>query len=162
MGFFTKDVAPASDASGGLSPLTRDRIKLALEAEEWSYSVDSDGDIGGGWEYGSFYFLTNGEQNELLCIRGAWRGQLEGADFVRAVEVCNSWNAEKFWPKTYARVDDEGAVRIHTEHNVDYEQGITDGQLRQQLICALNTSMVFFEQLNETFPETWEKYKPEG
>ena len=43
-------------------------------------------------------------------------------------------------------------MRIHTEHNVDYEQGITDGQLSQQLICAINTGMSFYEQLNDGVP----------
>ncbi|GAA1624232.1 YbjN domain-containing protein [Leucobacter chromiireducens] len=160
MGFFTKDSAPTAGGADGLAPLSKERIKAGLEREGWSYSVDSDGDIGGGWEYGSFFFFTNGEENELLCIRGSWRGQLPGTDFLQAVEFCNTWNAEKLWPKTYARRDDEGMVRIHTEHNVDYEQGITDGQLSQQLICAINTGMSFYEQLNEAFPEAWAQAKP--
>jgi len=161
MGFFTKDATAAPGGSEGLAPLSKDRIKAGLEREGWSYGVDSDGDIGGGWEYASFYFFVNGKDDELLCIRGTWRGQLDSVDLGKAVEICNDWNAEKLWPKTYARRDDEGVVRIHTEHNVDYEQGISDGQLSQQLLCAVNTGMSFFEHLNEHFPDVWEKFKPE-
>ncbi|MCW2287546.1 YbjN domain-containing protein [Leucobacter luti] len=161
MGFFTKDTTPVAGGPDGLAPLSKDRIKAALESEGWSYSVDSDGDIGGGWEYGSFYFFTNGEQGELLCIRGSWRGKLEASDMGLALQACNSWNAEKLWPKTYARPDEEGMIRIHTEHNVDYEQGITDGQLSQQLVCAINTGMSFYEHLNELFPAVWAEYKPQ-
>ncbi len=161
MGFFSKDAASAPGGDGGLAPLSKDRVKAGLEREGWSYGVDSDGDIGGGWEFASFYFFVNGKDDELLCIRGTWRGQLDSADLGKAIELCNNWNAEKLWPKTYARADEEGVVRLHTEHNVDYEQGITDGQLSQQLICAVNTGMSFFENLNENFPDVWEKYKPE-
>jgi len=161
MGFFTKDSTPVAGGADGLAPLSKERIKKGLEAQGWSYSVDGDGDIGGGWEYGSFYFFVNGKEDELLCIRGNWRGQLDGSEFAAAAQLCNAWNAEKLWPKTYARLDEEGNVRIHTEHNVDYEQGITDGQLEQQLVCAVNTGMSFFESVNEAYPEVWAKFKPE-
>lgn len=161
MGFFTKDTAPAGGAARALAPLSKDRIKAALEAAGWSYSVDSDGDIGGGWEYGSFFFFVNGNQDELLCVRGYWRGRLEETDYVRALELANEWNAEKLWPKTYIGRDDEGAVRVNTEHNVDYEPGLTDEQLAQHLLCTVNTSMAFFERVNEVFPEAWAKFKPE-
>lgn len=161
MGFFAKNSAPSAGGAG-LLPLSKDRIKAGLERAGWSYSVDSDGDIGGGWEYASFYFFANGDDNELFCIRGAWRGQLEPEQLGRALEICNAWNAEKLWPKTYARVDDEGMVRLHTEHNVDFEPGITDEQLSQQLLCAINTSMAFYEEVNEAYPEVWAKYNPEA
>ena len=161
MGFFTKDSTPSPDGTDGLAPLSKDRIKHGLEAQGWSYSVDSDGDIGGGWEYASFYFMLNGKEDELLCIRGNWRGQLVSDEFANIAMICNNWNAERLWPKVYARTDDEGIVRVHTEHNVDFEQGITDGQLGQQLQCAISTSMAFFEQVNEAYPEVWAKYKPE-
>ena len=57
MGFFTKDVIPAP---GGIVPLSKERIKAALEAQGWSYSVDADGDICGGWDYATFYFFVFG------------------------------------------------------------------------------------------------------
>lgn len=161
MGFFSKNGAPQLGGAG-LVPLTKDRIKAGLERAGWSYNVDSDGDIGGGWEYASFYFFATGDDNELMCVRGSWRGQLPGDQFGRALEICNDWNADKLWPKTYARVDDEGAVRLHTEHNVDFEQGLTDEQLSQQLLCAVNTSMAFYESVNEAFPEVWAQYNPEA
>ncbi|MBL3700082.1 YbjN domain-containing protein [Leucobacter luti] len=160
MSEFENDITPAFGGPDWLAPLSKERVMAGLAREGWEYSVDIDGDIGGGWEYGSFYFFINGEHDELLCVRGAWRGQLDGQDLGRALEVCNAWNAEKLWPKTYARADEEGMIRIHTEHNVDYEQGITDAQLSQQLICAVNTGMSFFEHLNEQFPAVWEQYRP--
>ncbi|UOQ58522.1 YbjN domain-containing protein [Leucobacter allii] len=162
MGFFTKDAAPTPGAAGSLAPLSKDRIKAALESAGWSYTVDGDGDIGGGWEYGSFYFFVNGSSDELLCVRGYWRGRLDEGDYLRALETANQWNAEKLWPKAYVARDDEGAVRLNTEHNVDYEHGLSDDQLMQHLVCTINTSMAFFEHVNETFPEAWAKVRPEA
>lgn len=159
MGFFTKD-APVPSAAGALQPLSKDRVKHALEAAGWSYNVDQDGDIGGGWEYGSFYFFVNGESDELLCVRGFWRGELTENDYANALEITNQWNREKLWPKTYVARDDEGKVRINSEHNVDYEHGLSDEQLTQHLLCVINTSMSFFEHVSEKFPEVWEKFKP--
>ncbi|CAG7609694.1 YbjN domain-containing protein [Leucobacter soli] len=161
MEFFMQDGVPVLAGTGGLAPLSKDRIKAALEREGWSYGVDGDGDIGGDWELATFFFFATGESDELLCIRGTWRGELELADFTRAVELCNTWNAEQIWPKAYTRFDDDGALHILTEHNVDYEQGITDGQLTQQLVCAVSTSIAFFEQVNEIFPEVWQRFRPE-
>ena len=160
MGFFTKDNVPA--ASEGLTPLSMDRIKAALDRAGWNYDIDDDGDLGGGWEYGIFYFFINGRSDEFLCVRGYWRGRLEESDYVKALEACNSWNTESIWPKTYVVRDDEGGIRLHVEHNVDYEHGLTDAQLDQHLLCAVNTGMAFFEKINEMFPEAWEKAKPEA
>lgn len=160
MAFFSKGQSPAPTSPEALAPLSKDRIKVALEAEQWSYSVDSDGDIGGGWEYASFYFFVNGDSDELLCIRGTWRGQLESDQLLPALEAANTWNSDKLWPKTYVRPDEDGMLRMHAELNIDFEQGVSDGQLRQQLLCMINTAMAYFEDLNERFPEVWEKYKP--
>jgi hypothetical protein len=161
MAFFTKDSAPGLDSSEQLQPLSKDRVKAALDRESWNYGVDEDGDIGGGWEAASFYFFVTGQNDELFCIRGAWRGKLEGSQFTRAIELCNEWNSQKLWPKTYARLDEEGMVRLHTEHNVDFEQGVSDGQISQQLLCAINTANAFYDTLNEAYPEVWNEYKPE-
>ncbi len=161
MGFFTKDPLPQQSTSGELSPLSKDRIKEALESQNWAYSVDSDGDIGGAWEYGFFYFFVTGKQEEILHVRGTWRAQLTEEDMAGVLSLCNAWSVEKLWPKVYCRLAD-GILRVHTEHNVDYEHGLTEQQLVQHLVCAVETSMSFFETLNEAYPEAWAEYKPEN
>ena len=105
--------------------------------------------------------MRNGKEDELLCIRVNWRGQLVADEFANSAMICNNSNVERLSPETYARVDYEGAVRVHTEHDLDFEQSITDWQLGQQLQCAISTGMAFFEQVNESCPEVWVKYKPE-
>lgn len=155
MGYFDSGVAAS------LPPLTSERVQSALSALDWNFRIDEDGDIGGGWEFGTFFFFLNGESDELLCVRGFWRGRLEPVDWLTALELCNEWNAEKIWPKAYAARDEEGYVRLNVEVNVDYEHGLTDEQLAQHLVCAVNTGMSFFEHLNARFPLIWEQYKPE-
>lgn len=162
MGFFTKDVTPEATTATGLPQISKERVKHALDRADWSYNVDSDGDIHGGWEPGWFYFLVQGQQEELFCVRGYWRAQLEASQYQEALEACNDWNRAKLWPKTHVGKDDEGNVRINVEHNVDYEHGVTDEQLSLHLLTVITTGLSFFKHLNETFPEAWEKCKPES
>ena len=72
MGFFTKDVIPAP---GGIVPLSKERIKAALEAQGWPSSVDADGDICGGWDYATFYFFVFGGFVALALIIKHWQNQ---------------------------------------------------------------------------------------
>ena len=150
MGFFTK---PGESAASVLEPLTKARIQAALESKGWTYKVDSDGDIGGGWEDGFFYFFTTGRQQEILLVRGTWYPTLPAADYEKAAEIANQWNLDKLWPKVYARRNDDGDVRLHGEHIVDYEHGLTDEQLLQHLVTVISAGCEFFEHLNEQFPE---------
>ena len=157
MGFFNKPDTPAA----ALAPLSNERIKAALEAQSWRYHVDEDGEVNGGWEDGFFYFLTRGQQSEIFYVRGTWYGKLPEAAYAHAQQVCSDWNEETLWPKTYARRTDEGQVRVHVEHTVDYEYGLTDQQLQQHLVTVINTGSQFFGKLNETFPEAAAAYKSE-
>lgn len=158
MGFFNK---PDQGASTQLAPLSKERIKAALESKGWSYKVDADGDIAGGWENGVFWFLVEGQQQEILMTRGIWYGKLTEAELAKAADVAAEWNREKFWPKTFARLNDEGVVRVFGEHVVDYEHGLTDEQLVQHLLTIVGTGEEFFARLNEAFPEAAEAAKAE-
>ena len=155
MGFFTAD-NETSPPSGDLAPLTIDRITQSLERLEWDFHVDdaSNGVIA-GWEYGSFAFFTSGKSDEILCVRGFWRGVLNEADHAKALEICNDWNVNAIWPKVCVLSDEQDTLRLNTEHNVDYEHGLSNAQLDQHLICAVSASLMYFEKIIETFPEAW-------
>lgn len=141
-----------------LARLTKERVAAVLESIGWRYTVDDEGDIRGGWEYGSFFFLVDDEADALLCVRGYRRGRLGASEYSRALELCNLWNADRLWPKTFVGRDDDGSLRLNAEHTVDYDPGVTDEQLAQHLRCAVGTSMAFFSTLNDAFPEAWARH----
>lgn len=150
MGFFDKSPAVAG---GSPAPISRERIKQTLESQGWSYRVDPDGDISGGWEHGYFWFLLNGKQEEILIARGTWYPKLTPVELALASQVCEEWNRDRLWPKVYPRINDEGDLLLHAEHIVDYEHGLTDEQLLLHIGTAVNTGGQFFEHLNSVFPE---------
>lgn len=136
-----------------LAPLSRERIVAWLEDCGFSYFVDSDGDVGGLWHGWLFYFLALGERGEVLQVRGQWHRDLTIERLEQVLEICNEWNADRIWPKTYTRVRDDGSVVVCGDVTVDVEHGVTDDQLDQLLQCGLTTGTMFFEHLDELFPD---------
>lgn len=135
------------------TPLSRERVTDWLADSGFAYFVDSDGDVGGLWHGWLFYFLLVGHQEEVLQVRGQWHRYLSIERLEEILEFCNAWNAERIWPKAYVRVRDLGDVHVYTEVTVDLEHGVTDTQLEQMLQCGLTTGSMFFEALDEHYPD---------
>ncbi|MFI2104732.1 YbjN domain-containing protein [Isoptericola sp. NPDC019693] len=138
-------------ADDALAPLSRDRVTDWLERSGFSYFVDSDDDVGGLWHGWLFYFLVLGERSEVLQVRGQWHRDLSIDRLGEILEVCNEWNAERIWPKTYVRVRDDGSVVVCAEVTVDVGGAVGEAQLDQLLQCGLSTGSMFFEHLDTTF-----------
>lgn len=149
MGFFNN-----SSPSSQLSPLSLDRVKQVLDSMQLKYQIDDDGDIIAGFEQGFFYFFIRGNSQEILHVRGTWYGVLPKERHAGLTGICEQWNRDKIWPKVYPTVrSTEGDYTLVAEHTVDYEHGLTDDQLRQHLMCAIDTSNRFFSEASEIFPE---------
>lgn len=135
------------------APLTVARIIAWFESHDFSYFTDNDGDVGGLWRGRLFYFFLFGEESEILQIRGQWNREvaIERLDVV--LEACNEWNADRIWPKAYARVRDNGMVHIIAEVATDLEDGVTDAQLGQLLNCGLSTGNMLFDAIDGLFPD---------
>ncbi len=138
-----------------LEPLHRDRIKRCLEGEQLRYLVDEDGNVQIGFEAGIFFITVQGPSEEIMLASGTWNKVLDIDDRQRAREICDEWNCDKVWPKTFTQITDSGELRISCEHSVDYEHGLTDAQLVQHLTTMFATALSFFERLDEAFP--WAK-----
>ncbi len=149
MGFFTKPDAAASVP--GPQPLSHQRVIDVLDAREMNYGVDDDGDIGGYWDGHLFYFFRLGGQQEYLQTRGRWNRKVGIDQYARVVDLVNTWNSEKLWPKGYVRAEDD-VVGVYAEHTVDYEHGATDEQIDLHLACGITTALSLFEHLDEQFP----------
>ncbi|MDT0165552.1 YbjN domain-containing protein [Actinotalea sp. AC32] len=135
------------------TPLSRARLTAWFQEHGYTYFVDSDGDVGGLWRGRLFYFFCFGQRGEILQVRGQWHREFAIERLTEVLEVCNTWNADRLWPKTYARVRDDGMVHVTCEVATDLEHGVTDEQLGQLLHCGLSTATVFFDQLDELYPD---------
>lgn len=135
------------------TPVTRARIADWFTRHEFSYFVDNDGDLGGLWRGRLFYFFLFGEQAEILQIRGQWQREVAIERLDEILEACNEWNADRIWPKAYVRVRDNGMIHVIAEVATDLEQGVTDDQLNQLLFCGLSTGSMFFDSIDELYPD---------
>ncbi|WP_265523301.1 YbjN domain-containing protein [Oerskovia flava] len=145
--------AMASDGRNVPTPLATSRVIEWITDSGYNYFVDSDGDVGGLWHGRLFYFLLFGPREEILQVRGQWNRDITIERLEEVLELCNEWNADRIWPKTYTRVRDNGMVQVFTEVTVDLEHGVSDDQLDQLLQCGLSTGSMFFDALDEQYPD---------
>lgn len=134
-------------------PVSQRRIQQWCEAEGFSYFIDSEGDLGGFWNGRLFYFLVFGERDEVLQVRARWNREINIERLEEILELCNAWNVERIWPKTYVRVLDDGSVNVMAESSHDLEHGVTDAQLARLLGAAIGTATVFFDAVDERYPD---------
>lgn len=135
------------------TPVTTARIAEWFTRNDFSYFVDSDGDLGGLWRGRLFYFFLFGEESEILQIRGQWHREVAIERLEEVLDACNEWNADRIWPKAYVRVRDNGMVHVIAEVATDLEHGVTDDQLNQLLFCGLSTGSMFFDAIDELYPD---------
>ena len=143
----------AATGSDVPTPLTAERLRAWFRRNGYSYFVDDDGDVGGVWRGRLFYFFLFGEREEILQVRGQWNREFAIERLTEVLELCNEWNADKIWPKAYVRVRDDGMVHATCEVATDLEQGVTDAQLGQLLHCGLSAASIFFDTLDELYPD---------
>ncbi len=121
------------------TPVTRARIEQYLAQHDYSFELDSDGDVTGLWDGNQLWFLLLGEDTEVLQVRGRWQKALAGEDRATALRAINDWNRDRIWPKVYLRQEEPG-LALYAEVSVDLEHGVTDAQLSQYLECGIATS----------------------
>ncbi|EYR63342.1 hypothetical protein N866_01205 [Actinotalea ferrariae CF5-4] len=141
---------PADDVP---TPLSRTRLTDWFTEHAYTFFVDSDGDVGGLWRGRLFYFFCFGERSEILQVRGQWNREFSIERLTEVLEICNLWNSERLWPKAYVRVRDDGMVHVTCEVATDLEHGVTDDQLGQLVQCGLSSASVFFDELDELYPD---------
>ena len=135
------------------TPLRRGRVLEWIADSGYSYFIDAEDDVGGLWHGRLFYFLLFGTHQEILQVRGQWNRDITIERLEEILEFCNEWNADRIWPKAYTRVRDNGMVHVYTEVTVDLEHGDNDDQLDQLLQCGLSTGSMFFDALDEFYPD---------
>ncbi|WP_263118739.1 YbjN domain-containing protein [Cellulomonas sp. RIT-PI-Y] len=150
MGFFTKDVTP----NAAPAAFTFDRLTAALDANEWNYGTDDERtEAYGTWDDHPFTFSTSGKDGETLYVRARWARDLPIDAQPGLLIRVNDWHADTHWPKVVVRAFDDGTLGVFAELSVNYRSGVTDDQLTDHLNVAIGTSLSFFEQLDEGYPE---------
>jgi hypothetical protein len=133
--------------------VTVDRIRAWCADRGYTYFTDNEGDIGGIWRGRLFFFFLLGDDDDVLQVRGQWNRELAIERLPEVLEIANSWHVDKIWPSAYARVRDNGRVNVTTEVTTDVSCGATDAQLALMLQCGLGTGTIFFDHLDEAYPD---------
>jgi hypothetical protein len=148
-----KELGVAESSNDLPTEVSPARIASWMTDNAFSYFVDNDGDLGGLWRGRLFYFFLFGEDSEILQIRGQWHREVAIERLEEVLDICNEWNADRIWPKAYLRVRDNGRIHVVSEVATDLEHGATDAQLSQMLFCGLSTGSMFFDALDERYPD---------
>ncbi|MDO8107394.1 YbjN domain-containing protein [Isoptericola sp. b441] len=153
MGWFTKARREPPPDATATPPLSAERIRAWMDGRGYAWFVDRDGDTGGLWRGRLYYLFALGEDQEILQIRGQWNRSFSIERLTEVLEICNTWNAEKVWPKAYLRVRDDGSVHAICEVATELGAGVTDEQLGQLIECGLASSGAFFDELDLRYPD---------
>lgn len=155
----TDDLA-MSDAET-LAPISMARIAKSLDALEINYGTDEDGDFIAGFDGNPCWFQVTGPQNEPIAFsaNARWKASLPGERVDDALGLVNEWNTTQMFPRALCVQDDEGEVVFGADYTRDYEFGVTDLQLRNDITIAVTTAINFFEHLGERFPDAVEAFE---
>jgi len=127
------------------------RIADYLRSCGYESVQDDDGDLTGVWNAHRFWFITMGEREEILQVRGRWNRLVPVTERGQAILALNDWNRDKIWPKVYLRPED-GGLAVYGEVSADLEHGVTDAQLAELVDCGLGTCVQFFSSLQTLLP----------
>lgn len=134
-----------------LRPISIERIGLLFDSQGWKWDLDDEGDIASGWDGHMFYFRLGGSKQEVLNVVAFRSRPLPEQVRSELLFVIEEWHRNHLWPTCYFRESEGDSLQVLTEHNVDFEHGVTDAQLVVQFQCAIGTSLQFFAELDERF-----------
>ncbi|EEP74046.1 hypothetical protein MCAG_04373 [Micromonospora sp. ATCC 39149] len=130
---------PLAGHPGALRPLTDELIAAVLRHRGVTVAADPVGRLVGRWDDGLIWFLRIGAAGEILQVRtiAAPTFPIEYVPTLHA--FCNAWNHDRYWPKAFVHVDDDGRALVCGEVIADLERGVTPHQLDQLLDCGIST-----------------------
>ncbi|NBE81992.1 type III secretion system chaperone family protein [Micromonospora rubida] len=130
---------PLAGPGRELRPLTGELIAAVLRTRGYAVSVDPQGRLLGRWDDSLIWFLRMGAAGEILQVRTV-AGPTFPIEYVSTLHAfCNSWNHDRYWPKAFVHVDDDGRALVCGEVITDLERGVTPHQLDQLLDCGIST-----------------------
>lgn len=142
-----------ADDATTLAPITRERIEATLTTLEVNYGKDSDGDLVAGFDGNPCWFRISGPAGEDIAFvfDARWRHELPGELYGEALDTVNEWNAENMFPRAVTMQINDGQVIFGADFVRDYEFGVTDMQLRNEITIAITMTIRYWEMLDERF-----------
>ncbi|WBB81846.1 YbjN domain-containing protein [Micromonospora sp. WMMD882] len=124
-------VDPLAGHPQALRPLTAELVAAVLTTRGYACRPDADGNLVGRWGDSLIWFRRLGAAGEVLQVR-TLTGPVFPIEDVPDLRVfCNGWNHDRYWPKAFVVVDDDGRARVCGEVITDLERGVTPHQLDQ-------------------------------
>lgn len=152
MGYFT-DTGIIEDRSHVLPPVTRERVTGILDDLSVQYRIDDDsGRVVIHFDTCVIFFHQFGKNDEVTEVRGLWRPDLTQSDFPRALDLINSHNNEKLWPRMSLSHRKDGAVVVYADRSVDFEHGVTHDQLHYFIKTSIFRILECFDEWGEHYP----------
>lgn len=148
-----QETDPEARLSDVLQPLTRPLVVDVLEAMDYPYFVDRDGDIGLLWSQVVFHVYLLGQEHNVLQVRGAWHRRLTIERLREVLELLDARNRRFGAPKCYVRVLDDGRLAIVAETSVPLPGGVSRAQLRSILASAVGLGWSLMRDLDATYPD---------
>lgn len=128
---------PLAGHPQALRPLTGELVAAVLATRGYVCHPDADGHLVGRWGPHLIWFRRLGDAGEVLQVRTV-TGPLFPIEDVPGLRVfCNRWNQDRYWPKAFVVVDDDGRARVCGEVITDLERGVTPHQLDTLIECGV-------------------------
>ncbi|WP_128772179.1 type III secretion system chaperone family protein [Actinomyces oricola] len=160
MSWFSRKTDPASTPSAAWSqwaaaepqrtePLSVERLERIFEHKSWYYRLDEDGDLTGRWDNEIFTFMLRGPDRDILNIMGYMCEDIPMSRLEEARFALEEWHHSHLWPTCFWRENEDAGLTFSVGASVavDWEHGVTDDQLAQQIDCALSTCMQAFDDM---------------
>ena len=145
-----------NDDAATLAPISHERLVAALESLDVSFGVDDDGMLYSMLEGGhpcGFGLTGPGEDDVVFWFHARWAPTLTSEELPVAFRAVNEWNATQLFPRALCIPDEDGNCVFVADYLHDYECGVTDAQLSNDISVAITTSINFVDYLNGEFPE---------
>lgn len=133
--------------------MTAERIGAALSSADFRWALDDDGDFRIGADEGTFWIVRRGDDWNSPYLYALWKSQLAEGELTDAILVCNSWNAEHFVPKAYAKRNEDGSVRLFGDQLFHMPFGCSDDTLNSKISFLLGCGVQMFDYFTEIFPD---------
>lgn len=130
-------------------PVTFERVVRALRRMDYAVDVLVDGRAAGAAFDGIPFLFTLNARGRFLSIRAVWDSGLPIDPDSRALfAITDQWNREKYFPTLYA-LDEDGELRVCADFVVDTLAGLSERQLRDDLVAGIQTGAAAIAYVRE-------------